>query len=982
MAAKTASKVTFLTLAATPAIPSAAHEPVSRRDQRLYADLATLADDRSRRKFLSRHPRLLRPEVVARLSEIVPQKVRVDVKEALALAEAAETIARKLRSAEALAQSLRAKGNALYALNEHKAAVEHHEQAVQLFGKVGKPTEVGRTLSTSIQPLILLGEYGRAQAAAERAREIFTREGDELRLARLEINVGNIYHRQDCFAEALGCYEQAYERLLPHQNVEGIAVALGDMAMCLIALNDFPRALETHRRARAFCAEHGMPTLVALADYNIAYLYYLRGQYGLAIEGLKATREACRKVGDAYLAALCPLDLSEIYLELNLSEDAATMAEEALDAFRQLRMGYEAAKSLSYLAIAHGQRGKVLRALELFREARAMFVREQNTVWLALLDLYQAIILFDAGRLFEARRSCLAALESFRSSALASKAILCQLLLSRLALRMGDMGDLEAARRECDQAAESLSALGLPALSFQLHCVKGQIEQAGGQPHAAYQSYRAAQHVLEALPSGLRGEELKIGFMKNKLEVYESLVDLSLGRGSDAAAEEALSYVEQSKSRSLQDLILRGAPPAAAKSAGKSELVRRVNELREELNWYYHRIEAEQLAEEKQRGERLERLQSQVQTHETELLRVLRELPASEGEPREAFAPVSLPLPAIRAALPSDAMLIEYFRVGPRLLAFLLTRDALQVVPVALVARVQRLVQLLQFQLSWARPNAGYVSPGFRESLLAATQSHLAELYQELLAPLRPQLDAAHLIFVPHEVLHYVPFHALYDGRQHLIDSFSVSYAPSATIYALCHGRATNSAGPALILGVPEPRTPSILDEVQSVAARLPQPELYLGRDAGEGVLRAKGESSRFVHIAAHGFFRSDNAMFSGIRLGGSDLTLYDLYHLKLPAELVAFSGCVTGLNVIAAGDELLGLARGLFCAGAASLLLALWEVSDRSTAEFMKAFYDRFLTAHNRAAALRDAIRDVRERYPHPVHWAPFVLSGKVFAD
>ena len=238
----------------------------SQGDERHYAALARLGDKRSRREFLSRHPGLLRLEVVARLSEIVPQKVRVDVQEALALAEAAELIARKLRSPEALAQSLRAKGNALYALNLHKVAVEHHEQAARLFEKVGKPKEVGRTLSTSIQPLILLGEYQRAQAAAVRAREIFTREGDVLRLARLELNVGNIYHRQDRFAEALRCYEQSYEGLLPLKNVEGIAAALSNMAMCLISLNDFPRALETHRRARAFCEEHGMPTLVALAD--------------------------------------------------------------------------------------------------------------------------------------------------------------------------------------------------------------------------------------------------------------------------------------------------------------------------------------------------------------------------------------------------------------------------------------------------------------------------------------------------------------------------------------------------------------------------------------------------------------------------------------------------------------------------------------------------------------------------------------------
>src|SRR4029079_16634545 len=98
-------------------------------------------------------------------------------------------------------------------------------------------------------------------------------------------------------------------------------------------------------------------------------------QYGRAIEELKATRDACEKVGDAYLSALCRMDLAEIYLELNLSEDAAQMAEESLAEFRRLGMGYEAAKSLAYLAIAHGQQGKVLRRLRRFTAARLALVR-------------------------------------------------------------------------------------------------------------------------------------------------------------------------------------------------------------------------------------------------------------------------------------------------------------------------------------------------------------------------------------------------------------------------------------------------------------------------------------------------------------------------------------------------------------------------------------------------------------------------------
>ena len=121
--------------------------------------------------------------------------------------------------------------------------------------------------------------------------------------------------------------------------------------------------------------------------------------------------------------------------------------------------------------------------------------------------------------------------------------------------------------------------------------------------------------------------------------------------------------------------------------------------------------------------------------------------------------------------------------------------------------------------------------------------------------------------------------------------------------------------------------------------------------------------------------------MFSGIRLGGGYLTLYDLHHIELPADLVTLSACVSGLNVIAAGDELLGLARGLFSAGAASVVSALWDVPDESTAEFMKAFYGGLRGSNHKAKALQDAIRIVRERYPHPVHWAPFVLLGRALA-
>jgi CHAT domain-containing protein len=293
---------------------------------------------------------------------------------------------------------------------------------------------------------------------------------------------------------------------------------------------------------------------------------------------------------------------------------------------------------------------------------------------------------------------------------------------------------------------------------------------------------------------------------------------------------------------------------------------------------------------------------------------------------------------------------------------------------------VRNLIRLLQFQLSKFRLGPQY-SGTFHKPLLEGTEVHLQELYLEVFAPLRPRLEARHLVVVPHDVLHYLPFHALLDGKRHLIESFTVSYAPSAAIFALCQAKSAKSQG-SLILGVPDPQTPHILKEVQSVAAILREPELFLGASASLATLQERGPRSRIVHIATHGYFRQDNPMFSGIRLGDSYLNLYDLYQLRLPVELVTLSGCATGLNVVTAGDELLGLVRGLLSAGAQTLLLTLWDVHDRSTAEFMKLFYRRFRRHGHKALALQGAMLELRERCPHPYYWAPFILVGKAFPE
>jgi CHAT domain-containing protein len=944
--------------------------------EELLLQLAEVDNDADRRKFLAHHKTLFGSEVVKQLADLVLEKIRVNTKEALHLAEAAVLIGHKLRHKEDIALGTRAKANALYACGDNRAAVEHHEQAIEMYESLGILKEAARTLSSSIQPLILLGEYDHAFKSSERAREIFTQIGETRRIASLDNNVGNIFHRQDRFEEAMLHYESAYKILSEYEDWERVAVTLHNMAMCLISLNDFPKSLDCYQKSRELCVRYDMPLLRDQADYNIAYLYYFRGEYSRAIEMLFTTRRACEVTGDAYHLALCHLDLSEIYLELNLSEEAREMAHEGFLRFEKLGMGYEAAKALANEAIAYGQQGKTVHALERFTKARAMFATEKNLVWPWLLDLYQGLLLFHEGRYFEARRLCAGAAKFFDQATLPGKAALAHLLLARVALQVGE---LPTAQSETDAAIAKISGLQAPVLAYQTHFLRGQLAETRGDRPSAYTAYQEARKSLEALRSRLHAEELKISFVKNRLQVYEALVDLHLsGDGGDSSAAEAFSCIEAAKSRSMTEMIFQSGQSLPLGDAGQSELVRRIRDLREELNWYYHRIELEQLRPEDTSAKRLEQLQEKALSHENELLRTLRELPAHERENATLESPADFSLDRLQAAIPAGAALIEYYSTGDRLVAAVVTRNSIEITPITVFSRVLHFLHLLRFQLSKFRMGATYTQR-FEQPLLQATQSHLEALYAELIAPLRPHLQAKHLIFVPHGPLHFLPFHALKIGDTYLSDTHTVSYAPSGTVFALCQEKAPSEMSASLVMGIPDERAPQILAEVQSVAALLPETELFLGAQATADALRKKGSQSALLHIATHGTYRQDNPMFSGIRLGDGYLNLYDLYQMRLSARHVTLSGCATGMNFVAAGDELLGLERGLLCAGAASLLLSLWDVHDRSTAELMQAFYKGYIESGDMAASLQSAMKQLRQQNPHPYFWAPFVLVGQI---
>jgi CHAT domain-containing protein len=146
----------------------------------------------------------------------------------------------------------------------------------------------------------------------------------------------------------------------------------------------------------------------------------------------------------------------------------------------------------------------------------------------------------------------------------------------------------------------------------------------------------------------------------------------------------------------------------------------------------------------------------------------------------------------------------------------------------------------------------------------------------------------------------------------------------------------------------------------------------------------------RYLHFATHGLLDSERPGLSALVLSLVDeqgkpqdgfLRAHELYNLQLPAELVVLSACQTGLGKDVKGEGLVGLTRGFLSAGAARVVVSLWNVNDRATAELMTKFYRQMLQAGARpAAALRAAQLELgqQKQWHAPYYWAAFTLQGE----
>ncbi len=862
-----------------------------------------------------------------------------------------------------------------YALNgneQYEDSILHYQLALEsLDATKGKEDLAARTRLGLIGALLMSGRYSEAIQTGELAQQWFLAACDEGGLAKLYTNLGNVYHRLDDHARSLECHAKAKAVFKANGDTRALALSMLNMANSLSVLDRFAESDRHYLAAERLSRQMHLPEMLTQAKYNHAYLHFLRGRFSDALKTFAGLREHFVTQQSPRYAALCDLDEAEIYLHLNVSPDAAMLSRRAIESFTKLEMRYERAKASVFLGIALAQQSELTEAHGVFKQAQALFEEERNEYWIALLDLYQAEIYFSFRRLWESQALAESARQRFAKADVPSKHVLCLILLARLSM---DLNDYDRALQYAEDALRLTRAHKMPLLLFRTLATNAEVLERVSKVEQARKLYEEAAREIELSRSYLERDDLRVAFLEGKHAVFESLTNIALDECESSTASgsitEAFAWCERSKARGLIDL-LSGQVSGISGHANKS-LLNRVRRLHEELNSRYIRATSgPQVVN--QAAPNID-----VNLKENELSRILGEL--SDADPEYvSLQKVSVAsLEVIQQSLPENTTLVEYFSIHQEIVAFVINSSHASIVRRLCPAkRVDHLLECIRFQLERFQLSPECVK-GHEKVLAASMQHQLQDLYQALVAPIRELLDTTHLIVVPHGVLHYLPFHAFFDGQQYLIDAYDLSYAPSASVLKYCLEKPEVNGSSPLMIGVPDANAPQIRCEIDQLRNVFPGARRLEGRRASRKAFKRESSSADFIHIATHAVFRKDNPMFSAFRLGDGWITALDLYGMSCNANLITLSGCSTGMQQVAGGDDLLGLVRGFLYAGARSLLLSLWPISDESTTSLMGHFYRYWLEGATKAVALQRAAIDTREDFPHPFFWAPFMLVGK----
>lgn len=890
------------------------------------------------------------------------------------IAQILQDLAREVDNGEIAALAAWTTGMATQLAGDTEASLHFLSEAETQFLALGQPAHAASTLVSKLISLAMLGRYEEALRTGLRARAVFLAHGDLLATGKIEQNLGNIYFRRDDYRKAEQLYRTARKRFLALNDAKQLAQIDNCLASALTWQHQFDQALAYYEQALSRAEAAGLQITQAEIESNLGGLMLFQGRYDQALAYLEQARRRYASLGLEHDAAISDKELAEAYLEINLIPEALAIFQRLIPTFTTLGMRMELAWCLTSLARACIADQRFQEAAEALPQARLIHQQEGNMVGAAMTLLVEGQLWLATHAYPKAIAAAEQAEPAFAQVDAWEWLLNCHLVRAQAHTQLGDE---QSAQILLQTTLDQAHRRRLPQIALRVLALLGASALAAGERTQAEQWLQKGLTTLEQLRSTLPSADFRIAYMADKASLYHGLVALAIEAGRNA---EAFALVERSRSQTLLELV-DGTLPVHLRARDEFEaaLLAKLARCRSELNWFYRQLHQRPASDESPSAASLARLRQAADAREQEVLALIRQLEQrSEGGPGQVAGAHAFSLPDLQNALGRASALIEYFALNGRLLAFIVTDTQVQIVAdLGVEEEVAALVRQFRFQIDTLR-NGGAHLQKHAAQLRQRCNHYLRQLYGILMRPLEPFVEQRRLVIVPHRTLHYVPFSALLDGDQHLIERVEVCLTPSASVLHHALQQKRRPVQQALLVGVPDERTPYLLQEIDLLEPLFPHAQRLVEEAATVAAVRKLAPDADVLHLTCHGHFRPDNPMFSALKLADGWLTVRDAYGLNLHCSLVTLSACETGMNAIAPGDELIGLVRGFLAAGAPSLLVSLWPVDDATTVRLMRAFYQEMLTGKGTAASLRTAQCTLLAEAPHPFYWSPFTLFGR----
>src|SRR5262249_19154169 len=309
----------------------------------------------------------------------------------------------------------------------------------------------------------------------------------------------------------------------------------------------------------------------------------------------------------------------------------------------------------------------------------------------------------------------------------------------------------------------------------------GDILRRTGKPTEAVPYYQRAIQQIESTRSLLESEEYRQSFFEGELRPYAGMMRALLSEGKQ---EEAFNYSERARSRGFLDVL----GSKVQLSRAKSELLDEERELQERIAAIKSRLSGEAEGETERSG-----LRKQLAETEGAYSAFLARVRKQDKEQVSLMSVEPLTLKEVQEFLDPQTTLVEYFVSERNAFVWVVEKDGLQFVTVELPReKLAGLVKDLRESI---------FTLGEREKFNEAS----ALLYKQLIEPLLSHVTGKELIIIPHDVLHYLPFHALVgsDGR-YLIEKYPIYYLSSASLLQFVKEKRKTGGEKVLAFGNPD----------------------------------------------------------------------------------------------------------------------------------------------------------------------------------